>query len=92
VPWRITLGIREQSSTTDAKVAAVASRQHGIVTREYHRGSVAMEDDHARDLALRAHGIETRRYTGAQLETEPGTVAADLRDQRTPAGLTISRR
>ena len=46
---------------------------------EYHRGSVAMEDDHARDLALRAHGIETRRYTGAQLERAPDAVAADLR-------------
>jgi hypothetical protein len=51
-----------------------------------------MEDDHGRDLALRAHGIETRRYTGDQLEIEPAAVVADLRDQRTPAGLTISRR
>jgi very-short-patch-repair endonuclease len=59
---------------------------------EYHRGSVAMEDDHARDLALHSDGIETRRYTGAQLETEPGTVAADLRVQLTPAGRAISRR
>jgi very-short-patch-repair endonuclease len=58
----------------------------------YHRGSVAFEDDHARDLALRSHGIETRRYTGDQLETEPGTVAADLRDQLTPAGRAISLR
>jgi hypothetical protein len=45
----------------------------------YHRGSVAMEDDHARDLALRLRGIETRRYTGDQLEGEPEAVAADLR-------------
>lgn len=64
---------------------------------EYHRGSVAMEDDHARDLALRARGIETRRYTGDQLEATPDAVAADLRAQltaaqRTPAGLAISRR
>jgi hypothetical protein len=70
--------------------------EHGLAVEtdswEYHRGSVAMEDDHARDLALRAHGIETRRYTGAQLETEPGAVAADLRAQLTLAGLTISRR
>jgi hypothetical protein len=28
---------------------------------EYRRGSVALEDDHRRDLALRARGIETRR-------------------------------
>jgi hypothetical protein len=47
---------------------------------EYHRGSVAMEDDHARDLALRSHGIETRRYTGAQLEAAPEAVVADLRE------------
>ena len=58
----------------------------------YHRGSVAMEDDHGRDLALRLHGIETRRYTGDQLETEPETVATDLRGQLTPAGRTISLR
>ena len=47
---------------------------------EYHRGSVAMEDDHARDLVLRGHGIETRRYTGDQLEAAPEAVVADLRE------------
>jgi hypothetical protein len=46
---------------------------------EYHRGSVAFEDDHERDLELRAHGIATRRYTGDQLEAAPEAVAADLR-------------
>jgi Transcriptional regulator, AbiEi antitoxin len=46
---------------------------------EYHRGSVALEDDHRRDLVLRAQGIETRRYTGAQLEIAPAAVVADLR-------------
>ncbi|HKZ13680.1 MAG TPA: DUF559 domain-containing protein [Solirubrobacterales bacterium] len=46
---------------------------------EYHRGSVALEADHARDLALRAHGIATRRYTGDQLEGTPDEVVADLR-------------
>lgn len=45
---------------------------------EYHRGSVAFEDDHERDLKLRLHGITTRRYTGDQLEMESGAVAADL--------------
>jgi hypothetical protein len=45
----------------------------------YHRGSVAFEDDHDRDLALRARGISTRRYTGDQLEAAPDAVAADLR-------------
>jgi len=47
---------------------------------EYHRGSVAFEDDHDRDLALRAHGITTRRYTGDQLEAAPEAVVADLRE------------
>jgi Transcriptional regulator, AbiEi antitoxin len=46
---------------------------------DYHRGSVAFEDDHGRDLELRAHGITTRRYTGDQLEAAPEAVAADLR-------------
>ena len=46
---------------------------------EYHRGSVALEDDHVRDLELRAHRIEVRRYTGDQLEGAPDAVAADLR-------------
>jgi very-short-patch-repair endonuclease len=46
---------------------------------QYHRGSVALEDDHQRDLTLRAHRIETRRYTGNQLESAPEAVAADLR-------------
>jgi hypothetical protein len=46
---------------------------------EYHRGSVAFEDDHDRDLELRAHGIATQRYTGDQLEAAPEAVAADLR-------------
>ncbi|HEX4305363.1 MAG TPA: hypothetical protein VHZ54_04960 [Solirubrobacterales bacterium] len=46
---------------------------------EYHRGSVAFEDDHDRDLELRAHGIATRRYTGDQLEAAPEAVLADLR-------------
>jgi hypothetical protein len=51
----------------------------------YHRGSVAFEDDHARELALRARGITTRRYTGDQLEAAPHAVAADLREVLVPA-------
>jgi hypothetical protein len=47
---------------------------------DYHRGSVAFEDDHARDLALRAHRIAIRRYTGDQLEAASDAVAADLRE------------
>jgi very-short-patch-repair endonuclease len=47
---------------------------------DYHRGSVAFEDDHERELALHAHGYTTRRYTGEQLESAPEAIAADLRD------------
>jgi hypothetical protein len=47
---------------------------------DYHRGSVAFEDDHDRDLELRARRIATRRYTGDQLEAASGAVAADLRE------------
>ncbi|HVX33884.1 MAG TPA: type IV toxin-antitoxin system AbiEi family antitoxin domain-containing protein [Solirubrobacterales bacterium] len=46
---------------------------------EYHRGSVAFEDDHERDLGLRAAGIAVRRYTADQLEAAPQAVVADLR-------------
>jgi hypothetical protein len=47
---------------------------------DYHRGSVAFEDDHARDLELRGHGLTTRRYTAEQLEAASDAVAADLRE------------
>ncbi|HJZ38074.1 MAG TPA: DUF559 domain-containing protein [Solirubrobacterales bacterium] len=49
-------------------------------TWTYHRGSVAFEDDHARDLGLRAHRITTRRYTDDQLEAASDAVVADLRE------------
>jgi very-short-patch-repair endonuclease len=52
---------------------------------EYHRGSVAFEEDRTRDVALHAHRIATRRYTGEQLEGAPGAVAADLREALGPA-------
>jgi Transcriptional regulator, AbiEi antitoxin/Protein of unknown function (DUF559) len=47
---------------------------------DYHRGSVAFEDDHARDLEMRGHGFTMRRYTGDQLEAASDAVAADLRE------------
>lgn len=57
--------------------------EHRVVVEtdswDYHRGSVAFEDDHDRDLDLRSRGYTTRRYTGEQLEGAPETVAADLR-------------
>ncbi|HEU5106054.1 MAG TPA: type IV toxin-antitoxin system AbiEi family antitoxin domain-containing protein [Solirubrobacterales bacterium] len=45
----------------------------------YHRGSVAFEDDHARDLDLRQQGYTVLRYDDTQLENEPERVAADLK-------------
>jgi very-short-patch-repair endonuclease len=44
----------------------------------YHRGSIAFEDDHARDLALRGLGFTVLRFTDTQLEEEPERVAADV--------------
>jgi very-short-patch-repair endonuclease len=41
----------------------------------YHRGSVAFEDDHARDLDLRRRGLSVHRYTDKQLESEPDAIA-----------------
>jgi len=45
----------------------------------YHRGSVAFEDDHQRDLDLRAAGFAVRRYTDRQLDNAADDVVADLR-------------
>jgi len=57
-------------------------RSHKLVveadTWTYHRGSVAFEDDHARDLDLRAAGYRVLRFTDLQAEKEPGRVAADV--------------
>jgi very-short-patch-repair endonuclease len=44
----------------------------------FHRGGVAFEDDHARDLDLRAAGFSVRRFSERQVEAEPERVAADL--------------
>ena len=44
----------------------------------YHRGSIAREDDHARDLDLRSTGYTVLRYDDTQLENEPARVAADV--------------
>lgn len=45
----------------------------------FHRGSVAFEDDHARDLYLRAGGYEVRHFSYKQVVREPRTVVAALR-------------
>jgi very-short-patch-repair endonuclease len=44
----------------------------------WHRGAVAFEDDHARDLDLRRHGYSVRRFTEHQVRERPAHVAADL--------------
>jgi very-short-patch-repair endonuclease len=46
----------------------------------YHRGSVAFEDDHARDLDLRRLGFTALRYSDKQLEEEPERIVADIRE------------
>jgi very-short-patch-repair endonuclease len=45
-------------------------------TWTYHRGSVAFEDDYARDLDLGAAGYTVLRFTDRQVEAEPERVAA----------------
>jgi very-short-patch-repair endonuclease len=44
----------------------------------YHRGSVAFQDDRARDLDLRGEGFAVHRFSERQLEEEPGRVMADV--------------
>jgi hypothetical protein len=55
----------------------------------YHRGSVAFEDDHARELDLRAAGYTVLRFTDRQLEEEPGRIAADIRNALKSNSLSI---
>ena len=45
----------------------------------YHRGSIAFEDDHARDLDLHALGIDVRRFTWRQIESQPDRVVVAVR-------------
>jgi very-short-patch-repair endonuclease len=47
---------------------------------DYHRGRIAFQDDHARDLDLRRHGFAVHRFSEQQLNEQPAEVAADLRD------------
>jgi very-short-patch-repair endonuclease len=44
----------------------------------YHRGSIAFQDDRARDLDLRGAGFAVHRFSEQQLENEPGRVVADV--------------
>jgi very-short-patch-repair endonuclease len=44
----------------------------------YHGGSVAFEDDHARDLDLRRRGYAVHRFSERQIREEEAIVVADL--------------
>jgi very-short-patch-repair endonuclease len=44
----------------------------------YHRGRIAFQDDHARELDLRRRGFEVRRFDERQIDDEPDRVVADL--------------
>jgi very-short-patch-repair endonuclease len=44
----------------------------------WHRGAVAFEDDHARDLDLRRRGYSVRRFSEDQVREQPAHVAAHL--------------
>ncbi|HEV7771521.1 MAG TPA: type IV toxin-antitoxin system AbiEi family antitoxin domain-containing protein [Solirubrobacterales bacterium] len=46
----------------------------------YHRGRIAFQDDHARELDLRRLGFELRRFDERQISEQPERVAADLVD------------
>lgn len=46
----------------------------------YHRGRIAFQDDHARELDLRRLGYEVRRFDERQIDEEPEQIAADLAD------------
>lgn len=48
-------------------------------TWTYHRGSVAFQADHERDLDFRRHGYAVHRFTDLQLEAEPERIVADIR-------------
>ena len=45
---------------------------------DYHRGKIAFQDDHARDLDLRRFGFEVRRFSERQVNEQPTEVIADL--------------
>jgi very-short-patch-repair endonuclease len=44
----------------------------------YHRGALAFENDHERDLVLRQHGFKVRHYSYRQVTEQPLEVAAGV--------------
>jgi very-short-patch-repair endonuclease len=57
-------------------------RSHKLVVEtdffDYHRGSVAFEDDHQREMDLRRQGYTVRRYTGVQLDHHAAEIVLEL--------------
>jgi very-short-patch-repair endonuclease len=49
-----------------------------------HRGSIAFEGDHQRDMDLRGMGYSVHRYTGAQLRDYPAEIVAELGEVLAP--------
>jgi very-short-patch-repair endonuclease len=64
--WEVDFLWREQSLVVEVDSFA------------YHRGSVAFEDDYARDLDLRQRGFTVLRFADKQLEGESERVVADV--------------
>jgi very-short-patch-repair endonuclease len=57
----------------------------------YHRGEVAFQDDHARDLELMRRGFEVLRLSELQLDEEPAQVAEVLAARLALAGDAAQR-
>jgi Transcriptional regulator, AbiEi antitoxin/Protein of unknown function (DUF559) len=47
----------------------------------YHRGEIAFQDDHTRNLHFRLRGFEVLRLSEQQIDTEPTAVATALRQR-----------
>jgi Transcriptional regulator, AbiEi antitoxin/Protein of unknown function (DUF559) len=50
----------------------------------YHRGEIAFQDDHTRNLHFRLRGYEVLRLEERQIDTEPTEVATALRQRLAP--------
>ncbi len=57
----------------------------------YHRGEVAFQDDHARDLELMGRGFEVLRLSELQLDEEPAHVAQVLAARLALAANAVKR-
>ena len=74
-------GIRVHRSLTLVKQLVVETDSY-----LYHRGEVAFQDDHARDLGLMRRGFEVLRLSELQLDEEPAQVAEVLAARLAAAG------